>query len=33
MTGTGSTLFGIFNINDEIPVEEGYLYKWIEKLI
>lgn len=35
ITGTGSTMFGIFNSNDEIkfPVEKGYLDKWIEKLI
>ncbi len=34
MSGTGSTVFGIFNINDQIkiPVEKDYLYKWIEKL-
>ncbi|MEO8819323.1 MAG: 4-(cytidine 5'-diphospho)-2-C-methyl-D-erythritol kinase, partial [Ginsengibacter sp.] len=34
MTGTGSTVFGIFNANDEIKinVEKGYLYRWIEKL-
>jgi 4-diphosphocytidyl-2-C-methyl-D-erythritol kinase len=31
MTGTGSTVFGIFNSNEEInyPVEKGYFYKWI----
>jgi 4-diphosphocytidyl-2-C-methyl-D-erythritol kinase len=32
MTGTGSTVFGIFNSNVEIkiPVKKEYLYKWIE---
>jgi 4-diphosphocytidyl-2-C-methyl-D-erythritol kinase len=31
MTGTGSTVFGIFNINEEInyPVEKEYFHKWI----
>lgn len=31
MTGTGSTVFGIFNANEEIhlSVEKGYFYKWI----
>ena len=34
MTGSGSTVFGIFNTNDEIkiPIEKEYFYKWIEKL-
>jgi len=34
MTGSGSTVFGIFNKNDEIkiPIKKEYLYKWIEKL-
>ncbi len=34
MTGTGSTVFGIFNKNEENrnPVEKGYFYNWIEKL-
>jgi 4-diphosphocytidyl-2-C-methyl-D-erythritol kinase len=31
MTGTGSTVFGIFNIHEEInyPVEKEYFHKWI----
>ncbi|HXR83461.1 MAG TPA: 4-(cytidine 5'-diphospho)-2-C-methyl-D-erythritol kinase [Hanamia sp.] len=31
MTGTGSTVFGIFNPSYEtnLPVEKGYFYKWI----
>ena len=31
MTGTGSTVFGIFNANEEIKLapEKGYYYKWI----
>lgn len=35
MTGTGSTVFGIFNINEEInyPVEKKYFHKWIDKLV
>ena len=34
MTGTGSSVFGIFNANEktEISVGKRYLYKWIEKL-
>jgi 4-diphosphocytidyl-2-C-methyl-D-erythritol kinase len=34
MTGTGSTVFGIFNKNEEIkyPVKKEYFYKWIETL-
>jgi 4-diphosphocytidyl-2-C-methyl-D-erythritol kinase len=34
MTGTGSTVFGIFNANDEIKisVEKNYLHKWIVEL-
>lgn len=34
MTGTGSTVFGIFNLNEEInyPLKEGYFQKWIERL-
>lgn len=34
MTGTGSTVFGIFNANDEIniPFQKGYFYKWMERL-
>lgn len=34
MTGTGSTVFGIFRKEDKIdfPVEKGYLQKWIENL-
>lgn len=32
MTGTGSTVFGIFDKKEEItyPVQKGYFYKWIE---
>lgn len=32
MTGTGSTVFGIFNTNNEInfPVKKEYFHKWIE---
>ncbi len=32
MTGTGSTVFGIFNRDEEIifPIENGYFHKWIE---
>lgn len=35
MTGTGSTVFGIFNKNEEInyPVEKRYFHKWVEKLV
>jgi 4-diphosphocytidyl-2-C-methyl-D-erythritol kinase len=35
MTGTGSTVFGIFNVNDEInyPVEKKYFHKWIDGLV
>jgi len=35
MTGTGSTVFGIFNAKDEInyPVEKKYFHKWIEGLV
>jgi 4-diphosphocytidyl-2-C-methyl-D-erythritol kinase len=35
MTGTGSSVFGIFNASDEIkiPFEKGYFHKWIKKLI
>lgn len=31
MTGTGSTIFGIFNRNEEIniPIEKNYFHKWI----
>lgn len=34
MTGTGSSIFGIFNAKDEIkiPAEKEYLCKWIDKL-
>lgn len=34
MTGTGSTLFGIFNANEDIKIaaENDYLYKWIKQL-
>ncbi len=34
MTGTGSTVFGIFNANVEIkfPVEKQYFHQWISKL-
>lgn len=34
MSGTGSTLFGIFNSGDEInfPVEKEYFYKWAQLL-
>ena len=34
MTGTGSTVFGIFRKEDKIdfPVEKGYFQKWIENL-
>ena len=34
MTGTGSTVFGIFKKEDKIdlPVEKGYFQKWIDKL-
>jgi 4-diphosphocytidyl-2-C-methyl-D-erythritol kinase len=34
MTGTGSTVFGIFNKDEEInyPVEKKYFYKWIYNL-
>ena len=32
MTGTGSTVFGIFNKNEEIsyPVKKGHFHKWID---
>jgi len=32
MTGTGSTVFGIFNKKDEVnyPVEKEYFYKWFD---
>ncbi len=35
MTGTGSTVAGIFNATDKIdfPVAKGYFHKWIEKLV
>jgi 4-diphosphocytidyl-2-C-methyl-D-erythritol kinase len=35
MTGTGSTVFAIFNAKDEInyPVEKKYFYKWIDGLV
>jgi 4-diphosphocytidyl-2-C-methyl-D-erythritol kinase len=35
MTGTGSTIFGIFNINQEInyPVKKEYFHKWINRLV
>jgi 4-diphosphocytidyl-2-C-methyl-D-erythritol kinase len=30
MTGTGSTIFGIFNINDRIyPIKKDYFHQWI----
>jgi 4-diphosphocytidyl-2-C-methyl-D-erythritol kinase len=34
MTGTGSTVFGIFDKSDELdyPDEKGYFQKWVEKL-
>jgi 4-diphosphocytidyl-2-C-methyl-D-erythritol kinase len=34
MTGTGSTVFGIFDKNDHVdyPVEKGYFQKWIPDL-
>lgn len=34
MTGTGSSVFGIFNAEEEIKIsiEKEYLYKWIDKL-
>jgi 4-diphosphocytidyl-2C-methyl-D-erythritol kinase len=34
MTGTGSTVFGIFNKNEEInyPVRKEYFQQWIENL-
>lgn len=34
MTGTGSTVFGIFNKKNDInsPVEKGYFHKWIGNL-
>lgn len=34
MTGSGSTVFGIFNKDDEIkiPFKKEYLYKWINNL-
>lgn len=35
MSGTGSTVFGIFNSNEKIKFNpaKGYLSKWIEKLV
>ena len=31
MTGTGSTIFGIFNINDKVgyPIKKDYFHQWI----
>ncbi|MGN6533503.1 MAG: hypothetical protein ACTHK0_17305 [Ginsengibacter sp.] len=35
MTGTGSTVFGIFNKNEEIshPVDKEYFQKWVDTLL